>query len=195
MFAKLQGTPPDSLKLRFARFFHLISARLEAGYGADYFMAHAEKIQEGIFAKIYPPFVLVETEKLARPIDRKLAVISLTKVLCDSQAFAQKFAKGWANTCKHLLALLVNPPVVSAGLGDELIAEADVDDIGFGLTYTALNTCKPIARDDFPEVTAVTPWVSAYISSANGRHNGAIMGFINERLSPEQQQALQTYLQ
>nr|XP_036579148.1 chromosome segregation protein [Colletotrichum truncatum]KAF6786634.1 chromosome segregation protein [Colletotrichum truncatum] len=195
IFAKLQGNPPDSLKLRFARFFHLVSARLEAGFGADYFMQHAEKIQEGIFAKVYPSFVLAETEKLARPVDRKLAVVSLTKVLCDSQAFAQKFAKGWANTCKILLALLVNPPVVSAGLGDELIAEADVDDIGFGLSYTALNTCKPIARDDYPEVTAVAPWVSAYISSANQRHNGAISNFITTRLTPEQQQALQVYLQ
>ncbi|GJC93389.1 cse1 [Colletotrichum higginsianum] len=195
IFTKLQGNPPDSLKLRFARFFHLVSARVEAGYGADYFMKHSEKIQEGIFAKVYPPFVLAETEKLARPVDRKLAVVSLTKTLCDSQAFAQKFAKGWANTCRILLALLVNPPVVSAGLGDELIAEADVDDIGFGLSYTALNTCKPIARDDYPEVTAVAPWVSAYISSANQRHNGAIVNFVNTRLTPEQQQALQQYLQ
>ncbi|GKT84555.1 chromosome segregation protein [Colletotrichum tofieldiae] len=195
IFAKLQGNPPDSLKLRFARFFHIVSARVEAGYGADYFMKHSEKIQEGIFAKVYPPFVLAETEKLARPVDRKLAVVSLTKTLCESQAFAQKFAKGWANTCRILLALLVNPPVVSAGLGDELIAEADVDDIGFGLSYTALNTCKPIARDDYPEVTAVAPWVSAYISSANQRHNGAIVNFVNTRLTPEQQQALQQYLQ
>ncbi|EXF81042.1 hypothetical protein COL5a_000415 [Colletotrichum fioriniae] len=195
LFAKLQGSPPDSLKLRFARFFHLVASRVEAGFGADYFMKHAEKIQEGIFAKVYPPFVLAETEKLARPVDRKLAVVSLTKTLCESQAFAQKFAKGWANTCKILLALLVNPPVVSAGLGDELINEADVDDIGFGLSYTALNTCRPIARDDYPEVTAVAPWVSAYISSANQRHNGAIVNFVNTRLTPEQQQALQQYLQ
>lgn len=172
-----------------------MASRVEAGFGADYFMKHAEKIQEGIFAKVYPPFVLAETEKLARPVDRKLAVVSLTKTLCESQAFAQKFAKGWANTCKILLALLVNPPVVSAGLGDELINEADVDDIGFGLSYTALNTCRPIARDDYPEVTAVAPWVSAYISSANQRHNGAIVNFVNTRLTPEQQQALQQYLQ
>ncbi|TDZ19510.1 Importin alpha re-exporter [Colletotrichum sidae] len=195
LFTKLQGNPPDSLKLRFARFFHLVSARLEAGYGADFFIQQAEKIQDGLFAKVYPQFVLSETEKLARPVDRKLAVVSLTKVLCDSQAFAQKFAKGWANTCKILLGLLVNPPTVSAGLGDEIIAEADVDDIGFGLSYTALNTCKQVVRDDYPEVTAVAPWVSAYISSANQRHNGAIVTFVKDRLTPEQQQALQVYLQ
>jgi exportin-2 (importin alpha re-exporter) len=127
-------------------------------------------------------------------VDRKLAVISLTKTVCESQAFAQQFHKGWARSVGLLLGLLVNPPVVASGLGDELIAEADVDDIGFGMTYTALNTCRPVARDDYPEVTAVAPWVSAYIGAANGRHGGAISKFISERLTPEQQEALRQYL-
>jgi exportin-2 (importin alpha re-exporter) len=127
-------------------------------------------------------------------VDRKLAVVSLTKTLCDSQAFAQKFVKGWGNSCRILLSLLANPPVVAGSAGDEIIAEADVDDIGFGMSFTALNTCKPLARDDFPEVQNVATWVKEYMVAANQRHGGAVEGFIGQRLPPEQQQAIAQYI-
>ncbi|POR37756.1 Importin alpha re-exporter [Tolypocladium paradoxum] len=194
LYTKLQGSPSDSLKLRFARFYHLVGAKLEAGYGADYFIKQSDKVDERAFAQVYPPFVLAETEKLAKPVDRKTAVVSLTKTLCDSQAFAHKFMKGWGNSCRILLSLLANPPAVSAGLGDEIITEASVDDIGFGLSYTALNTCKPVARDDFPEVLNVTKWVKEYMAAANQRHGGAVEGFITQRLPPDQQAAIARYM-
>lgn len=194
LYTKLQGQPADSFKLRFARFFHLVGARVEAGYGADYFISQSNQVDANAFTQVYPPFVLSETEKLARPVDRKVAVVSLTKTLCDSQAFAQKFIKGWGNSCRILLSLLANPPVVGSGLGDEIIAEADVDDIGFGLSFTALNTCKPLARDDFPEVVNVSTWVKEYMVAANQRHGGAVEGFISQRLGPEEQQAIAQYI-
>lgn len=193
IYIKLQ-TAADSFKLRFARFFHLVSARLEAGYGVDYFIKQSDAVDGNAFTSVYPPFVLSETEKLARPVDRKAAVVSLTKTLCDSQAFAQRFAKGWGNTCRILLSLLANPPVVGAGAGDELIADADVDDIGFGMSFTPLNTCKALVRDDFPEVVNVATWVKEYMAAANQRHGGAIAGFINSRLTPEMQEGMAQYL-
>lgn len=194
IYTKLQGNTGQALKLRFVRFFHLVSSRLEAGYGTDFFVKHSDKLDEKAFAQVYPPFVLAETEKLARPIDRKLAVISLTKTLCDSQIFAQKFVKGWGNTCRILLSLLANPPTVAAGGGDELLTESSVDDIGFGTSYTPLNTCKALARDDFPEIQDVPVWVKQYMASADQRHNGALQRFITERLPADQQQAIAQYL-
>ncbi|KJZ80577.1 hypothetical protein HIM_00427 [Hirsutella minnesotensis 3608] len=194
LYTKLQASPSDSFKLRFARFYHLASAKLEAGYGADYFIKQSDQVDERAFTRVYPAFVLAETEKLAKPVDRKTAVVSLAKTLCDSRAFAQKFMKGWANSCRILLSLLANPPAVSAGLDNEIITEASVDDIGFGLTFTALNTCKPLARDDFPEILDVTKWVKEYMAGANGRHGGAIEGFITQRLPPEQQEAIAQYI-
>ncbi|KAF4978128.1 hypothetical protein FZEAL_5460 [Fusarium zealandicum] len=195
IYTKLQGNPADSFKLRFTRFYHLVSARLEAGYGADYFINQSDKVEAGIFTKVYPLFVLAETEKLARPADRKIAVVSLTKTLCNSQAFAQKFLKGWANSCRILLSLLANPPNVATGTGDEIVAEADVDDIGFGMSFTALNTCRALTRDDFPEVLDVTKWVKEYMVAANQRHGGAVEGFIGQRLGPEEQEAIAKYIQ
>ncbi|KFA63232.1 hypothetical protein S40285_04932 [Stachybotrys chlorohalonatus IBT 40285] len=194
VYTKLQGSPAESLKLRFARFYHLVGARLETGYGADYFIKQSGQVDERAFTQVYPTFIIAETEKLARPVDRKLAVISFTKTICDSQAFAQQFAKGWANTTRVLLSLLANPPVVAAGAGDEIIAEADVDDIGFGMSFTALNTCKPLARDEFPEILNVATWVKEYMVAANQRHGGVIEGFVTQRLPPDQQEAIAQYV-
>jgi exportin-2 (importin alpha re-exporter) len=195
IFAKLQSGVGETFKLRFVRFYHLVSSKLEAGYGADYFFQESEKVQQGLFQQIYPAFILSETSKLARPVDRKLAVVSFTKTLCDSKVFGEKFQKGWANTCRIMMDLLVNPPTVASGLGDEVIAEADVDDIGFGLTFTALNTCKPVVTDDFADIQDVVAWVRGYMQSANQRHGGAIASFITSRLPPDQRDAVVKYLQ
>lgn len=194
LYTKLQASPSDLFKIRFARFYHLVGAKLEAGYGADYFIGKSDQLDEKAFSQVYPPFVLAETEKLAKPVDRKTAVVSLTKTLCDSQVFAQKFVKGWANSCRILLSLLANPPVVSPGLSEEIITEASVDDIGFGMTFTALNTCKPVAQDDFPDILDVTKWVKEYMGAANQRHGGAIEGFIAQRLPADQQQAIAQFI-
>lgn len=163
--------------------------------GADFFIQHSEKLQANIFTPIYLKIILSTTGQFARPVDRKIGVISYTKTLCGSKAFAEKYQKGWGFTANSLLDLLKNPPRVAAGFGDEIITEADVDDIGFGLGYTPLNTCKRAARDEFPEITDVQVWVSHYVKSANAQHGGLILKFVQERMQPEAQQALAPYLQ
>ncbi|KUI61081.1 Importin alpha re-exporter [Cytospora mali] len=195
VFTKLQSSPSDSYKQRFVRFYHLVSARLEAGLGCDYFISRAEKLQSGVFTPIYLNIILQTTGQFARPVDRKIGVISYTKTLCDSQAFAQRYQKGWGFTANNLLDLLKNPPKVAGGFGDEIITEADVDDIGFGVGFTALNTCKRGPRDDFPEISNVQAWVSEYMKASNARHGGAVLKFVQERMQPEAQAALAPYLQ
>lgn len=173
-----------------------MSARgAEAGLGCDYFIKHAETVQSGVFTPIYLNIILQTTSQFARPVDRKLGVVSFTKTLCDSTAFAQRYQKGWGFTCNNLLDLLKNAPKVTAGVGDEIVTEADVDDIGFGIGFTPLNTCKRGPRDDFPEITNVEGWVGEYMKTANQRHGGAIANFANERLTPEAKQVLAVYLQ
>ncbi|KAB5575721.1 CAS/CSE protein [Coniochaeta sp. 2T2.1] len=195
LFTKLQNNPSDSYKTRFVRFYHLVSARVEAGYGADYFIKHTEALQENMFVPIYLKIVLQTTSQFARPVDRKLGVVSFTKTLCESQQFATRYQKGWGFTCNNLLDLLKNAPKVTAGHGDEIIIEADVDDIGFGIGYTPLTTCKRGPRDDFAEITNVESWVGEYLKAANQRHGGAIASFADQRLEPEAKQMIAPYLQ
>jgi exportin-2 (importin alpha re-exporter) len=198
IFGKLQNnaTATDSYKSRVARFYHLVSAKgSDAGLGADYFAKHSETIQANVFAPFYLTVILPTTGQFARPVDRKLGVISYTKTLCESESFAQRYKKGWGFTCNHLLDLLKNPPRVTAGFGDEIVNEADVDDIGFGIGFTPLNTCKRGPRDDFPDIVEVDKWVSQYMKAANQSRNGAIVAFATERLEPDAKVALAPYLQ
>lgn len=146
-----------------------------------------------IFVQLYLNIILPGTLKLARPLDRKMAVISLTKTLADSTAFAEKYTKGWAFTCNAWLELLLSPPVPSST--DDIIADHDVDDMSFGVGFTPLTTIKKPAQDPWPEITNVKVWVTEYLRAANARENGKIATFANKRLEPEARESMATYIQ
>lgn len=119
-------------------------------------------------------------------------MVSFTKTLGDSQAFVDRYPKGWTFTTQRLIELLVNPPVPTAA--DDIIPDADVDEVGFGVGFTQLNTCKKAPKDPFPEITDVKAWVGQYLKDANTRHDGRIVNIVQERLDPVSKQALAEYL-
>lgn len=147
-----------------------------------------------IYVQLYLSVILPDTQKLARPLDRKIAVISLCKTVTDSVAFAEKYKKGWGYTSSALLKLLENPPIV--GSTDDTIADQDVDDMSFGVGFTQLQTIKRPARDYWPEVTDVKSWVGQELQRSNTRQGGKIRKFAEERLkeSPQTLQVLCTYM-
>ncbi|KAF3021517.1 importin-alpha export receptor [Neopestalotiopsis sp. 37M] len=194
LYTKLQNNPSDSYKRSFVCFYHLVSAKTEAGLGADFFIAQTDAIQANIFTPIYLQQILPISQTLARPVDRKVAVISFAKSLGQSQAFAQRYQKGWRFTCEAMLTLLANAPTLATGGGNEAVNEADVDDIGFGMGFTPLNTCRQPARDEFPQVQDVPQWVKQYLTQANASSNNAIAGYVQERLTDEGKQALAVYI-
>ena len=193
IFTRLNNNPPEKFKQRFIRFYHLVSSRDQQGLGADFFIKNSDSVQDGVFVPIYLTIILPVTQQLARPLERKLAVISFTKTLTDSEAFAVKYLKGWSKTCEALLKLLENPPLPVNSY--DAVVEVDVDDLSFGVGFTALNTCKRAPKDDWPEVTDVKSWVGSYLKAADGRHNGAIGGYVNDRLTPEAKSVLVSYMQ
>jgi exportin-2 (importin alpha re-exporter) len=132
--------------------------------------------------------VLPDTQKLTRPLDRKIAVISLTGSLANAQAFVERYPKGWALTCEALLKLLINPPVASST--DDIIMDQDVDDLGFGVGFTQLNTCKKAPKDMFSQVSDVKAWVGQQLKEAESRTGGKIGGYVRERLNEQQRAAL-----
>ena len=146
-----------------------------------------------VFKGVYLTIILPDTQKLSRPLDRKTAVISFTKTLGHSNAFVSRYPKGWSLTTQRLLELLVNPPVPPTY--DDIIPDADVEEIGFGVGFTQLNTCKRRPKDPFPEVTDVKTWVGSELKRANEVHQGRIVSLVQERLAPDVKQALAEYLQ
>jgi exportin-2 (importin alpha re-exporter) len=126
-------------------------------------------------------------------MDRKTAVISLTKTLTDSVAFASKYKKGWAYTFEALLKLLENPPVPST-ISDDVIAEHDVDDMGFGVGFTQLSTTRPSVRDLWPDITDVKVWVSEFLRARDKSLDGRLKGFAEERLTVDAKTLFAEYL-
>ncbi|KAI9832557.1 MAG: hypothetical protein M1819_004347 [Sarea resinae] len=216
MLTRLQSSRTENFALKFVRFYHFMCARNEQGLGTDLFINVTEQVQAGIFTPVYTTIILPETQKLARPLDRKTAVIGLTKTLTSSVAFAEKYKKGWAFTCEALLKLLENPPLPTTT--DDTIMEQDVDDLSFGVGFTQLNTCKKVVKDPWPEVTDVKRWVGLFIQEEDKKNGGRVSGnpllgqracdrwphaddifqingFVQERLSPEAKQVLLSYMQ
>jgi exportin-2 (importin alpha re-exporter) len=192
IFTRLNNNAPEKFKQRFVRFYHLVASRDQSGLGADFFIQNSDTVQDGVYVPIYLTIILPSTQQLARPLERKLAVVSLTKTLADSQAFAVKYVKGWGKTCEALLKLLENPPMPVTA--DDVVVDVDVDDLSFGVGFTALNTCKKIPRDEWPEVVDVKLWVGSYLKAADARRAGAIAGYVNERLSPLAKVVLVSYM-
>ena len=193
MLTRLSNKPAPSLQLRFVRFYHFVAARDDQGLGADFFIATSDKVQQDVFRGLYTSVILPKTPELVRPLDRKIAAISLTKTLADSQAFVTRYPKGWPLTCNTLLKLLENPPVLTRA--DETIADLDVDDTSFGVGFTQLNTIRKPAADPYEEITDLRKWVGQYLKDADGRNGGRIGKTVDETLSPEAKHVLATYMQ
>ncbi|KAI4092519.1 MAG: hypothetical protein LQ339_007898 [Xanthoria mediterranea] len=194
LFTRLQNSKTEAFSSRFVRFYHFISSRIESGLGADWFINHANQVQEGLYVQLYLTIILPDTQTLARPLDRKIAVISLCKTLTDSVAFAEKYKKGWGYTCETLLKLLENPPTIAST--DDTIADQDVDDMSFGVGFTQLQTIKRPGRDFWPGVRDIKSWVGQELQSSNAKASGKIKRFAEERLvqSPQALQVLSTYM-
>ena len=192
MLTRLQ-TPTQSFQLRFVRFYHFVASRDDEGLGADFFIAATDKVQNDVFRQLYTGIILPKTQELARPVDRKIATVSLTKTLADSQAFVTRYPKGWPLTCNTLLKLLEDPPIPPKA--DDLIVDHDVDDNSFGVGFTQLNTIKKPIFDPFADITeGLRKWVGQYLKASDTRHGGRI-GQTAQSLSPDAQKVLSAYMQ
>jgi exportin-2 (importin alpha re-exporter) len=194
IFGRLDSpTVTEAFKLRFVRFYHLVSGLYdpERGYGADYFIAASDSVQDGLFVPLYLKIILPLTQQLAKPLDRKYAAVSLTKTLIYSEKFAVRYQKGWALTCETLVKLLELAPVPVAD--DNVVVEQDVDDLAFGVGFTQLNTSKRQSKDLWPEVADVKTWVGTSYKDAASR-NANLTKWVTERLSPELRQVFISYI-
>ncbi|KAJ5778914.1 hypothetical protein N7457_006634 [Penicillium paradoxum] len=190
---RLQNSKTENLTLRFVRFFHFLSAQDDKGYSADFIVQVTDEVQDGLFAPIYINVILPETQKLARPLDRKTAIISFTKTLANSQAFATRYSqKGWGFTCTALLKLLELPPLPTT---TDVIVEADVEDMSFGVGFTALNTIRAQQKDPWPETGAdLKVWVKTYLKDADKKQSGRVSQFAQERLDAETKTVFASYI-
>ncbi|KAL3458673.1 CAS/CSE protein [Aspergillus heterothallicus] len=193
ILTRLQNHKTESLSLRFVRFYHFLCANDAKGYSADFLIQIIDKIQDSLYVQLYLNIIMPESQKLARPLERKTAVLSLTKTLANSEAFATRYTKGWGYTCVTLLKLLELPPLPASK--DDVIAEHDVEDMAFGVGFTALVTIRPQVRDPWPDTGAdLKLWVGKYLKEADQKHGGKISAFVQQRLGEQEKAVLSSYI-
>lgn len=192
MLTRLQSQQSSGFHLRFVRFYHFVASRDDQGLGTDFFVAETDKVQQDVFRGLFLSVILPKTQELARPVDRKIAVVSFTKLLADSEAFVSRYSKGWPHTCNALLKLLEVPPVPSTG-GD-MITDHDVDDSSFGVGFTQLQTIRKPVNSPWAEITDLRSWVGQYLQTADRRHSGRIAKLVSEGLSEDAKLVLSTYM-
>lgn len=88
--------------------------------GTGFFINVIYQIQHDVFKPMYWTAILPNTQKLARPIDRKIAVASFIKALGVSQVVVDTYPNGWTFTSQCLVQLLVNPPIPTTTDNGEL---------------------------------------------------------------------------
>lgn len=192
MLSRLQNKQTQTFTSRFIRFYHYVSSRDDKGLGTDFFIAATDRVQQDVFRQLYLSIILPKTQELARPLDRKIAAISFTKTLANSEAFVTRYPKGWPLTCNALLKLLEDPPLPPKA--DDHITELDVEDSGFGVGFTQLNTVRPPVKDPFADVTDLRKWVGHYLKTADQQHGGRIGKTVNETLSDDAKKVLNAYM-
>ncbi|KAL9052099.1 MAG: hypothetical protein Q9162_005616 [Coniocarpon cinnabarinum] len=195
IFSRLSNSRTENLARCFVRLYHSMSIRNspQQGLGADAIESYANAAQEGSFTPMYLQVVLPDSQKLTRPVDRKTAIVSFTKTLADSRVFAEKYAKGWGFTAEALLKLMTEAPVVTRD-GEEAIVEQDTEDVGFGVGFTALSTCRRPPLDPCPDVQDVRGWTREYLTAA-AVNNPKIQGYIQERLNDQTRNGLAQLMQ
>ncbi|CAI7622011.1 hypothetical protein N7533_013088 [Penicillium manginii] len=191
---RLQNSKTETLSIRFVRFYHFVTAHDDKGYNPDFIMQVTEQVQPGLFTPVYLNVILQDTQKLARPLDRKTAVLSLTKIVADSEAFATKYSqKGWGFTVNTLLKLLELPPDVTHK--DDLNAEVDIDQMSFGVGFTPLNTIRTSPKDPWPQTGAdLKAWVGTYLKEADKKHNGRVSQMAGSKLDDQAKTVLGSYI-
>ena len=192
MLTRLQKQQSQQFQMRFVRFYHFVASRDGKGLGTDFFVEATDKVQQDVFRQLYLNIVLPKTQELARPLDRKVAAISFTKTLADSEAFVDRYPKGWPLTCQALLKLLEDPPLPPSK--DDIVVEQDVEDTTFGVGFTQLNTIRKLPTDPFPEVADLRQWVGQYLKAADQRHGGRIRNVVDGSLSDDAKKVLGAYM-
>ncbi|KAI5806627.1 Cse1-domain-containing protein [Peziza echinospora] len=177
LFTRLNTSKTENFAQRFARFFYFLVNREQEGAGIEFVATVIDQVQAGIFGQVYSAVVLPDTNKLQKPFDRKLAIIGLTKILTSNLFINAPYNRAWPTTASTMVKLLDNVQSIPQGpTSDDITHEADIDEMGFGVSFSNLNTTKKGIRDPAPAISVadLKGWVVQTLKGARGRIEGFI---------------------
>ncbi|KAK6529632.1 importin-alpha export receptor [Arthrobotrys megalospora] len=164
---RLTGSRTENLTSRFTKFFYVLASRVEQHMGPDWAIHAVDSVQAKVFGELYKAFIVPSTQKLTKFLDRKTAVVGLTRIVTSSKIAAAdgEYANMWAGSINALLKLLEVPPTPAegGGAGYDQTTETDLDDVSFSVSFATLNTARKPLSDPFPEVVDARKWVGGEV--------------------------------
>ncbi|KAF3132818.1 importin-alpha export receptor [Orbilia oligospora] len=187
---RLTGSRTGVLTSRFTKFFYTLASRAENGMGPDWAINAVDSVQAKVFGELYKAFIIPETQKLTKFLDRKTAVVGLTKIVTSSRIanVGGDYSNMWLGSIDALLKLLEVPPTpAEGGSGYDQATEVDLDDVSFSVSFATLNTARKPITDPFPQIVDVRKWVGGEVKKSQAYQQR------NSQLGPDVRAVLDGY--
>jgi exportin-2 (importin alpha re-exporter) len=184
--------PPRALDPFIKRIFTLLFARLKSSrtpkylrcmlvflgvmigkHGGDFVIQQIDAIQAGLTGTFIDKFWLPTLQSVHGKLERKICVIGLTRLLCNSPLFLERYFKLWDRMLNGLLKLMALPEdAVNPQLADGDY-EAQ-ENQGWSAEYVKLASAGPQQVDPFSNVTAenIPNLVASSLSKLTATHPG-----------------------
>ncbi|KAJ8099083.1 Cse1-domain-containing protein [Lipomyces tetrasporus] len=168
ILVRLEKSRTEKLVLRVTHLIYFLAsapAPADKLLGPNFAAELFDVAQNALFGDIFEHFVLAATPKLHSPLDRKLAMVGLTKILFESSAFLQKYSSRWETGARVLLTTLQSNSLVDVfEVADEL-PEAD-EELSFGASFVKLNAVVWRGLDPASDVTDMKKFVGETVTKA-----------------------------
>lgn len=170
---RLHSSRTDKLVVRVAHLVYFLSATISANkeLGPDFAVSLFDEAQPGIFGDIFDAFVVPATPKLHSVVDKKIAVIGLTRILFESSKFNAQYGTKWPKGAGTLASTLLSDSLVGVFDGPAT-QEATIDPIGdeevsFGSSFARLATVTVKVLDPVSEVTDAKKYAADTVKKAS----------------------------
>ncbi|KAK7204939.1 Cse1-domain-containing protein [Myxozyma melibiosi] len=169
---RLHSSRTEKLVVRVSHLVYFLSATTNPAkeLGPDFAVSLLDEAQPGIFSDIFDAFVVPATPKLHSAVDKKIAVVGLTRILFESAKFNSQYGAKWARGAEMLTTTLLSGSLVGVFDGP-VITEATIDPVGdeevsFGSSFARLATVAVKVVDPAPDVSDAKKYAAAAVQRA-----------------------------
>ncbi|GMM54242.1 importin-alpha export receptor [Maudiozyma humilis] len=188
LLQRLQNSKTERYVKKLVVFFSLVSLKL----GGDFTVQFVDTVQDGIFPQIWNSFILPTLPTLGNLLDRKIALLGVTKIITESAMFSNKYPQLMAPTFDSVIKTVTSEDV--ANFKSDFVDFDNMEEIAtFGSSFSKLNVVGEKPSDPLPEINLtndVKTFVGQSISKYVNAQGAAFSSSILPHLSQESQNGL-----
>lgn len=148
LLQRLKNSKTERYVKKLIVFLSLLTFR----YGGDFMIQFIDEVQDGIFQQIWATFVIPTVPTIANLLDRKITIVGICKLICESSIFTNKY--GQALLSATLDTTVKN--IISDNIGHINADYVDLDNMEeistFGSSFSKLASIGEKPNDPIPEL-------------------------------------------